>query len=117
MAVFKLKDYIDFDTDHEILAISWQVALDIAFTKIIDESLNDPVNKLEWVSMLPVIGATDGSCYADLDKVYSRLKIHMRGATSPWFVMNVLNQNNQTIRYKELNNTITTYNTITDKIN
>ena len=117
MAVFKLIDYIDFDTDHEILSVSWQAATDPAYVNIIDQSLNDTVNKLEWHSMLPVINATDGSCYADLNNVYSRVMIHMRGADSPWYDMVPLNQNDQTIKYKELGGTVTTYNTIIDNIN
>ena len=117
MAVFKLIDYIDFDTDHEILSVSWQAAIDPAYVNIIDQSLNDNINKLEWYSMLPVIGATDGSCYADLTNVYSRVMIHMRGADSPWCDMAPLNQNDQTIKYKELDGTVTTYNTIIDNIN
>ena len=116
MAILKINDYIDFDTDGEIISVSWQVALDPNYTQIIDQSLEDKVNKREWITKLPVIGATDGSCYADLDAVYSRVKIHMNGAVSPWFEITPLNQNDQSITYNELDGTRTTYNTITDNI-
>ena len=117
MAAFRLKDYIDFDTDGYITSVSWQAALDPAYTQIIDESLHDPINKLEWVSTLPVIGSTTGECYADLNNVYARVKIHMTGADSPWYEMIPKNQNDQTITYHELNGTTTVYNTIVDNIN
>jgi len=117
MALFKLNDFIDYSTYGVITDVSWQVALDSGFTQVIEESLNDSVNIREWYSMLPVIGATDGSCYADLDNVYARVKINVGGAVSNWFNLIPLNQNDQTIYVTELNNSTSIYNSITDNFN
>jgi len=117
MALFKLNDFIDYHTHGSITEISWQVALDSGFTQIIEESIKDHVNVREWYSMLPVIGATDGSCYADLSNVYARVKIHIGLVDSDWFDMVPLNQNNQIIFVTELNNTTTTYDALADNFN
>ena len=97
MARLRVNDYIDICTNNTHNATSWQVALDPDFTQIIDQSLKDTVNVKEWVTPLPKI---DGNgYYADLDNLYSRVKVHIDDTESPWFVMEPVNQNKQRVIY------------------
>lgn len=95
MATIKLHDYIDYGTGGYLTAVSYQFALDVNFTKIIDESLHDTVNLTEWTSMLPKIG--EAGYYADLDKLYARVKVHVDEYSSPWFILTPQNQNIQDV--------------------
>lgn len=95
MATIKLLDYIDYGTGGYVTAVSYQFALDVNFTKIIDESLHDSVNLTEWTSMLPKID--EPGYYADLDKLYARIKIHVDEFSSPWFVLQPKSQNIQNV--------------------
>ena len=116
MAFFKIHDYIDIGTKCFHDATSWQVGLDSEFTEIIDESLHDTTNLLEWHSMLPKIG-DPGQYYADLDNLYARVKVHMGDDVSDWFNLPVKNQNDQTIIVTDLNGVDTSYNSLTNNFN
>ena len=95
MAAIKLLDFVDYGTGGYLTAVSYQFALDPEFTQIIDESLHDTVNLTEWTSMLPKIGLP--GYYADLDKLYARIKVHVDEYESEWYVLPPQNQNIQNV--------------------
>ncbi len=115
MARFAINDYISLGCKGYPNAASWQVALDGEFEHIIDESLNDKVNVHSWISPLPKI---DGSgYYADLDEVHARVKYHIDGDESEWFVLTTKNQNDQEFIITENKEIIETLNSIEAGIN
>lgn len=86
MATFSIngKDeyYIDIGTGGKHNLTSWQVAKDIHFFKIIDQSLEDPINLTQWTTPLPKlpedkIDQTKDEFYSDLETLYVRVKIHV----------------------------------------
>jgi hypothetical protein len=95
MATVYLEDFIDLGLDGRHDATSWQVALDINFNTIIDESLVDKVNLTKWKTPLPTING-DGF-YSDLSALYARIKVHIEDTESPWFVLPTENQNYQQV--------------------
>jgi len=97
MAKILINDYIDVGTGGVHEATTWQVAKDPDFTKIIDESIEDYDNVTEWHSMLPKLPEDGSGYYADLDMLYARVKIHVNGYTSPWFVLEPKSQNIQDV--------------------
>lgn len=99
MARFKVDDYISLGTSSCPIASSWQVALDAEFTQIIDETLYDKHNVYEWNTPLPKING-DGY-YADLDKLYCRVKYHVLNGESDWYILPVGNQNDQEVILKQ----------------
>lgn len=94
-----ISDYIDLCTKGYHNATTYQVALDPEYKQIIDESIKDTVNVTEWHTMLPKIGGK--GYYADLDKVYARVKIFIDDDESPWFELPPKNQNDQTMMITE----------------
>jgi len=101
MAKLVINSYQDVGTGGFHNASSWQVAKDPAFTKIIDESLNDTVNVTEWYTMLPKLPEDGPGYYADLDLLYARVKVHVDEHVSPWFELEPKNQNIQDITITE----------------
>lgn len=116
MARLKVNDYIDIGMKSNVIAVSWQVALDPNFMDIIDESLNDSINLHEWNTPLPKINEP-GKYYSDLDKLYGRIKLFFTNGESAWYVMPIANQNAQEIRVTELDGSVTVYDSIIDNFN
>ena len=75
------------------VSTTWQVAKDVNFLDIVDESIEDTENLLEWITPLP---KGDGTFYKDLSMLYARVKIHYvtNGVTkeSNYFMLNSCNQ-------------------------
>lgn len=94
-----IEDYIDLSTKGYHNASSYQVALDENFEHIIDQTIKDKINVKSWHTMLPKIDGT--GYYADLDKVYARVKVFIDNDESPWFTVVPLNQNDQTMMITE----------------
>lgn len=106
MAYLKLIDFIDVGSGSPVDAVSWQVALDKEFTQIIDESLEDTEHLEIWHSPLPRL---DGpGFYNDLEKLYGRLKIHVKDHVSEWFVTPVASQLSYPINITDGDEVITT---------
>lgn len=71
---------------------SYQISKDINFTDIIDESIKDTVNLLEWNSPLE---DGMGGHYKDLPIMYARVKFHFGTDTnkdSEWIVLDSFDQ-------------------------
>ena len=101
MAYIRVLDYIDIGTGGYLDAVSYQIAKDKDFTKIIDESLHDTIHTDVWHSMLPKLpedkkpGTSD--YYADEDELWARVKVHIGKHESPWVVLKPGNQNKQNV--------------------
>jgi len=110
MAHFSLSTFLDVGCHGYIDATSWQVAKDVNFTDIIDESLHDTTNIWNWVSPLP---NGSGGCYGDLPEVHLRVKVHILESSSPWFYVGYMNQNDQTFIITENHQIVDTVNSLT----
>lgn len=86
MATFSIKFndeyYDDIGTGGKHNMTTWQVAKDSNFHKIIDQSLEDPVNILTWSTPLPKLPEDKADqlaeeFYSDLPTLYLRVKIHV----------------------------------------
>lgn len=82
-------------------ATDWQIALDEDFTQIIDESLNDTVNLLEWHSPLPRLDDPT-KFYSDEDLIYARARVWFDYENSGWLILTD-NQNYQEVILTEDN--------------
>ena len=109
MAQFSLQSFADVGTKGYHTGTSWKVTLDRAGNNIIDQSLNDTVNLLHWGSPLPD-GA--GGMYADLDRVYLFVRVHILADVSPWYYAGWANQNDQTFTITENGTVINTLNSL-----
>lgn len=74
--------YIDVGSGGHHAFTSWQVAKDKYFQKIIDESLEDPINLFSWTTPLPKLKEDKDDpnaeeFYSNLDTLYARAKIHI----------------------------------------
>jgi len=111
MAHIIINDVIDVGTGGYPNAISVEIAEDAAFTKLIDstyknkqpvlDAINYPIPATGkpivaiWYSMLP---KQDGSgYYADLNSLYSRVKVFVDDNESDWFILDTKNQNIQDV--------------------
>lgn len=97
MAYIRVTDYIDIGTGGYKDAVSYQIAKDPEFTKIIDESLHDTVNLDVWHSPLKKLPEDGEGYYKDEDVLYARVKIHIGTHESPWFTLEPGNQNKQDV--------------------
>lgn len=97
MAYIEILDYTDIGTGGVHEATSWQFAKDAEFTKIIAESLNDKVNVKIWHNPLPKLSEDGDGYYADLTELYARVKIHVNGFESDWYVLGPADQNKQKV--------------------
>lgn len=68
-------------------ATSYIIAKDKDLTQIVDQSLNDTVNKIVWHSMLPKRSEDGDGYYADEENLWAGVKIHMGNISSPWMTM------------------------------
>lgn len=95
MAKFIIHNIIKLGMRHKHTATDWQVALDKDFSQIIDQSINDKVNLLEWHSPLKRIDGQPG-LYSDEEKVYARFRTWFKNECSDWLVLTD-NQNYQEV--------------------
>lgn len=86
-------------------ATSYQFAKDKDFKQIIDESLENKIDKFQWHSPLVV----DGTKQCTMTKVYARYKLHFDTQESEWITFEVENQMTQAIKYINENGTIESY--------
>lgn len=102
MARIRLTDFEDLGTSGAHSATSWQVAKDPDFIKIIDESLNDKVNLIEWNTPLPKLPEDIEEdekypFYSDETKLYARVKIFIDKSESRWFTIGPKSQTVQKV--------------------
>ena len=96
MAKVLLKDFFINNTTTQIVAVTWQLAIDEKFTIIVDESIFDTVNILSWS---PVIShyALDKSI-GDDEELFARIKIYTNdtGKTheSDWYNVKLVDPTN-----------------------
>lgn len=74
--------YIDVGSGGHHAFTSWQVAKDKYFQKIIDESIEDPINLFSWETPLPKLkedkeDPNKDEFYSDLNTLYARARIHI----------------------------------------
>jgi hypothetical protein len=110
MATIHIDNYFDFGVKTKHNGSSWQIALDSDFKEIIDESLDDKINVKSWNSKLPKLDGV--GYYKDLSTLYARVKVHIDNTVSPWFVLPVGNQNDQTVIVTEVDGSQETYNSL-----
>ena len=99
MARLSIDDYESLGCEGYPTAATWQVFLDEERTQLIDETVHDEVNVMEWHSMLPKVDGV--GYYSILDKLYGRVKLFIDDIESDWFDIDVVNQNEQTILITE----------------
>jgi len=103
MAKITYEDHIKLGGNACISHISYQFSEDKDFNTIISEKLLQPVDQPTWYDMLK---KEDGTYHKDLDKLYSRIKVHNNETESKWFTIEPYNQNKQTITVTENDITI-----------
>ena len=95
MAHITIDDVIDIGTGGYHNATSIEIAEDPDFLLLIDATYKDTVHVKKWYSQLP---KRDGTGYhADLSKLYVRVKVFVDDNESPWFVLDVADQNKQDV--------------------
>lgn len=98
MAHVNIHDYVGIGLDFsEHVATSYQVAKDKDYKIIVDQSLSDVKNLTSWntpLKMLPIDG--DGY-YADLCKLYTRVKLHIGNSVSIWYELPPITQRYQKV--------------------
>jgi len=96
MAKVFLKDFIINNSTTQIVAVTWQVALDKNFDVILDESIFDTENILMWEPNIKH-RAIDKKYDTD-DEAFARLKIYTMDAgvtnESDWFEAKLVNPTN-----------------------
>jgi hypothetical protein len=116
MAKIFLNNVISLGVNSNVTAVSYQIAKDVNFTKIIDQSLQDTVNLTYWNSNLPKLQEDGGvGYYADLSNLYARVKVYIDNYESPWFNIAPGDQNYQNVTITKNGNVIN--NTTSDVIN
>lgn len=95
MAKLSIERVLHVGMKHKHSATDWQVALDPEFTMLIDESLKDSDNLLEWHTPLRKIDDQD-KMYSDEDIIYARIRLWFKNESTGWFVLND-NQNYQKV--------------------
>jgi hypothetical protein len=110
-----VEDYISINAGTYHNATSYQVALDKDYTMIIDQSLKDKINVKSWHTPLPKIN--EPGFYSNLEKVYARVKVWIDDFESPWYVLPIVNQQDQVIVVTEEGKEDQTYNSLEIKMN
>ena len=104
MARFYLEDFINYNNVRDIVAVTWQVAMDEEFKTIIDETIFDRENILEWTSSLNKLGTN--LPVNENDDVYVRVKYYTNNGgkitESDWYMAEEIPNNNNevTLTYK-----------------
>lgn len=88
MATIKICDFVTAFQEGGHIATSYQFYNGVT-NDIIDESLVDTVNLLEWNSQL---SDGDGGHYRNLTDLRARIKIHYDGDDSEWIELGTYNQ-------------------------
>jgi hypothetical protein len=110
-----IEDYISINAGGYHNASSYQVALDKDFTIIIDQTIKDKVNVKYWHTPLPKVNGE--GYYSNLTKVYARVKVWIDDFESPWYVLPIVNQQDQVIVVTEEGKEDQTYNSLEIKMN
>ena len=95
MAKVLLKDFFINNSTTQIVAVTWQIALDPEFNVILDESIFDTENILMWEPLILHKGT--GQKLDSDEELYARLKIYTidAGVTneSDWFNAKLIDPN------------------------
>lgn len=105
-----VEDYISINAGTYHNATSYQVALDKDFTMIIDESHKDTINVKNWHSPLPKINSV--GYYSNLKELHARIKIWIDDFESDWYVLPIVDQQDQEIVVIEEGKENITYNSL-----
>lgn len=98
MAHINILDYIAIGLDTRThTATSYVVAKDKEFEKIIDSSIHNTVDLLEWTTPLPKREEDGPGYYSDLRKLYAKVKLHFGKYESPWFILDFEDQMKQNV--------------------
>lgn len=81
MAKISIIDFIDIGTGGPHDATTWKIFKDKEKTILIDQSIKDTVNLIEWHSPLPKEDGS-GEFYNDLREFYVEVTIHANGYDS-----------------------------------
>ena len=96
MAKVLLKDFFINNTTSQIVAVTWQLAMDKEFEIIVDETVFDTENILSWTPEIIGYGI-DRNNYSD-DALYIRVKVYTKdvGFTheSDWYNVKLMDPNN-----------------------
>lgn len=102
MAHINVRDFTAIGLDMSTLtAVSYMVAKDKNFEKIIDQSIHDTANLEKWITPLPKLKEDGEGYYSDLPVLYARIKLHFGNHSSPWWVLEMKNQTDQLVTITE----------------
>lgn len=94
MAKISIRNIKFIGMRHRHDATDWQVALDRDFSRLIDESIDDEKNLLEWHTPLKKIDSI--GFYSDENMIYARARVRFKNYKSDWIVLTD-NQNYQEV--------------------
>ena len=86
MAVLFLNKVTTLGVPTGIDSVSWYVAKDKDFTKIIDKSERDTVNMEKWVTMLPKLPEDGPGYYKAEDELWIKIIVHYKKFSSEPYI-------------------------------